>query len=215
MKQIESSHDLAALLQTERAIVFIFFPWSDRSVQSQKIVNEWQRQINIPGCPIFQLVPDRHPFTWQWLDMVFSDAPEQKRTCGMVVWMRRGSVAAIVPDAAAAGIEMLARVTNDCIVLGKTHTESSVALLQSEPAPFDANLLKILCCPETHQALALADTAVLDKLNERFMMGRLQNRAGQPIREKIEDGLVRADGRLLYPLRRNIPILLVDEAIPL
>ena len=87
--------------------------------------------------------------------------------------------------------------------------------MQTEPAPLDLDLLKILCCPETHQALALAEAAVLDKVNERLTAGRLQNRAGRPLREKIEDGLVRTDGRYLYPMRRNIPILLVDEAIPL
>ena len=45
----------------------------------------------------------------------------------------------------------------------------------------------------------------------------LQNRsASQPVRDKIEDGtLVCSDGRYLYPMRRNIPILLVDEAIAL
>jgi uncharacterized protein YbaR (Trm112 family) len=63
--------------------------------------------------------------------------------------------------------------------------------------------------------LALAEASVLDKVNQRMVAGRLQNRAGQAVQERIEDGLVRADGRYLYPMRRNIPVLLVDEAIPL
>ncbi len=33
--------------------------------------------------------------------------------------------------------------------------------------------------------------------------------------EKIDGGLVREDGKCLYPIRGNIPIMLIDEAIPL
>jgi len=79
----------------------------------------------------------------------------------------------------------------------------------------DADLLKILCCPETHQEVQLAETAVIDKLNVQIAAGTLKNRGGQPVQEKIEGGLVRADGKVLYPIRNNIPVMLVDEGIPL
>ena len=74
-------------------------------------------------------------------------------------------------------------------------------------------LLKILCCPETHQEVRLAEPAVIDKLNAQIAAGALKNRAGQPVQEKIDGGLIRADGKLLYPIRRNIPVMLVDEAM--
>jgi uncharacterized protein YbaR (Trm112 family) len=79
----------------------------------------------------------------------------------------------------------------------------------------DAELLKIMCCPETHQELRLAEPAVIEKLNGQVAAGALKNRAGQPVQEKIEGGLIRADGKVLYPIRRNIPVMLVDEGIPL
>ena len=79
----------------------------------------------------------------------------------------------------------------------------------------DADLLKILCCPETHQEVHLAEAAVVDKLNGQIAAGALKNRAGQPVQEKLESGLIRADGKILYPIRRNIPVMLVDEGIPL
>ena len=79
----------------------------------------------------------------------------------------------------------------------------------------DAELLKIMCCPETHQELRPAEPALLNKLNEQIEAGTLKNRAGQAIKEKIDDGLVRTDGKYLYPLRRGIPVMLVDEAVPL
>ena len=79
----------------------------------------------------------------------------------------------------------------------------------------DPELLKIMCCPETHQELRLAESAVIEKLNGQIAAGSLANRAGQPVKEAIEGGLIRADDKLLYTIRRNIPVMLVDEGIPL
>jgi uncharacterized protein YbaR (Trm112 family) len=79
----------------------------------------------------------------------------------------------------------------------------------------DADLLEILCCPETHQEVRLAEPAIVDKLNHQIAAGALKNRAGQPVPEKIDGGLIRADGKVLYPIRGKIPVMLVDEGIPL
>jgi uncharacterized protein YbaR (Trm112 family) len=76
------------------------------------------------------------------------------------------------------------------------------------------DLLEILCCPETHQGLREAKPTLIDKLNQQIAAGTLRNRGGQPVKEKIEGGLMRADNTLLYSIRQNIPVLLVDEAIP-
>jgi len=79
----------------------------------------------------------------------------------------------------------------------------------------DPELLKILCCPETHQSVAAASADKIEKLNQQITSGSLKNHAGQPIKEKIDGGLVRADGKILYPIRQDIPVMLIDEAIPL
>ena len=79
----------------------------------------------------------------------------------------------------------------------------------------DADLLAMLCCPETHQPLTTADAALIRKLNELIKAGQLQNRAGKPITQSCDGGLVRQDGQFLYPICQNIPILLINEAIPL
>lgn len=79
----------------------------------------------------------------------------------------------------------------------------------------DPELLKIMCCPETHQAIALAEPPLIEKLNQHITAGQLRNRAGQVVREKLDGGLVRADQKFLYPIRQDIPIMLIDEAIPL
>jgi len=79
----------------------------------------------------------------------------------------------------------------------------------------DPELLKILCCPETHQALTPADPALIQSLNARIVAGQMRNRAGRPVPQSIDAGLVRRDGQFLYPVRKDIPVMLIDEAIPL
>lgn len=79
----------------------------------------------------------------------------------------------------------------------------------------DPELLKILCCPETHQPLTSADEALVQRLNTQIESGQLRNRGGQPVMRKCDGGLVRKDGQFVYPVCEDIPILLINEAIPL
>ena len=79
----------------------------------------------------------------------------------------------------------------------------------------DAELLKILCCPETRQSLRLVEPSVLERINEKIANGQINSRLGKTVTERCDGGLIREDGRLLYPVRGNIPILLISEAIPL
>ena len=78
----------------------------------------------------------------------------------------------------------------------------------------DAQLLEILCCPETKQDLVLAAPGMIDELNRRMEAGSLKNRGGETVKEKMDAGLLRADKKFLYPIREDIPIMLIDEAIP-
>jgi uncharacterized protein YbaR (Trm112 family) len=77
------------------------------------------------------------------------------------------------------------------------------------------DLLENLRCPETRQRLRLAEPDVIAGLNARIEKGELRNRAGQPLAEKMDGGLVREDNAFLYPIRHNQPIMLIDEAIAL
>lgn len=79
----------------------------------------------------------------------------------------------------------------------------------------DPELVEILVCPETKQPVAPAEAALVERVNAAIAEGRVRNQDGTAIREGIEGGLVREDGRVMYPVRDDIPVMLIDEAIPL
>ena len=76
-------------------------------------------------------------------------------------------------------------------------------------------LLDILACPETKQPLTLADAVLVQRLNERIGQGQLINRGGEQVTEPIDGGLIREDGQYLYPIRDDIPVMLIDESVAL
>ena len=76
-------------------------------------------------------------------------------------------------------------------------------------------LLEILVCPETKQALKVADESILERVNQAIREGGLKNQGGDRVKGRIEEGLVREDGNVLYPVKDDIPVMLLDEAIRL
>ncbi len=76
-------------------------------------------------------------------------------------------------------------------------------------------LLEILVCPENKTALHEADSALIARVNDAIASGALKNVAGDVISENIEGGLIREDGQRLYIIRDDIPVMLIDEAVPL
>jgi uncharacterized protein len=83
------------------------------------------------------------------------------------------------------------------------------------PVSIDKDLLAILCCPETKQDVSLADEVLIEKLNDAVSRGQLKNKANKPVTESLDGGLVRSDRKILYPIREDIPVMLIEEGIPL
>jgi uncharacterized protein YbaR (Trm112 family) len=81
------------------------------------------------------------------------------------------------------------------------------------PTVIDPELLQILRCPETQQTLTPAPAELIDAINRRIQAGQIVARHGRTVTESIDGGLLRQDGTLLYPVRDQIPILLIDEAL--
>jgi len=75
------------------------------------------------------------------------------------------------------------------------------------------DLLAILCCPETKQEIRLLEPHLVEQLNHRIEKGELHTKGGQPVTEKIDGGLLRNDGNVVYPIRDQIPIMLIEEGI--
>ncbi len=74
----------------------------------------------------------------------------------------------------------------------------------------DPDLLEILVCPKTKGELELVDLpeetrkTLVEKFREHF-------RDEEPA---VEQGLYSPDAGLVYPIVSDIPIMLVDEALP-
>ncbi len=79
----------------------------------------------------------------------------------------------------------------------------------------DKDLLAILACPATHQPLAEASAELVQRTNARIATGTLKTVGGTPVKEALQAGLVRQDGKVLYPVRDDIPVLLIDEGLAL
>ena len=76
-----------------------------------------------------------------------------------------------------------------------------------------AELLEIVRCPETKQKLKEAEATLIEKLNAQIDKGELKQRDGQVLAAKLDGGLLREDGKLLFPIRNDVPVLLMHEAI--
>lgn len=74
-------------------------------------------------------------------------------------------------------------------------------------------LLAILCCPETKQDIRLLEPNVVEQLNRRIEKGELKTKGGQAVTEIIDGGLLRTDETVVYPIRDQIPIMLIEEGI--
>lgn len=79
----------------------------------------------------------------------------------------------------------------------------------------DRTLLDILCCPVTRTSLEMLSERELAVLNERIAAQRVRNREDVLVGEPVTEALVTRTGKLVYPVRDGVPVLLEEQAMPL
>ena len=83
------------------------------------------------------------------------------------------------------------------------------------PVNLDKDLLGILCCPDTKQEVRLARECPDCQVKCGGDQWATKNRANKPVTEPLDGGLIRGDRKILYPIREDIPVMLIEEGIPL
>lgn len=77
----------------------------------------------------------------------------------------------------------------------------------------DKRLLDILCCPVSKTPLRPLRKDQLRHLNEAIGNGTVQRVDGGGVDRPLQDGLITTDGKVIYRIEDDIPVLLPEEGI--
>jgi uncharacterized protein YbaR (Trm112 family) len=78
----------------------------------------------------------------------------------------------------------------------------------------DRRLLDILSDPVTKSPVRLLSPAELDAFNRAIASGDVKTEGGTALGTAASAGLITRDGRTIYRIEDDIPVMLADEAIP-
>ena len=79
----------------------------------------------------------------------------------------------------------------------------------------DPELVEILVCPDTKLNVDLALAETVEKINLAIKENIVLNVDGQSVNDPLQDGLLREDDKIIYPVRDSIPVMLIGEGIPM
>ena len=79
--------------------------------------------------------------------------------------------------------------------------------------PVDGKLLEILCCPVSKTPLTILRQEKLDKLNTAIRNGDVLTVDGEKVKDPLQEGLITEDGKVIYPVQDDIPVLLEEKGI--
>ena len=77
----------------------------------------------------------------------------------------------------------------------------------------DKRLLTILRCPVTHKGLTLLKKDALEKINAAIAEGKVSSVDGAQLDQPLAAALITDDGKRVYPVNDDIPVLLEGESI--
>ena len=79
--------------------------------------------------------------------------------------------------------------------------------------PVDGKLLEILCCPVSKIPLKVLGQEKLARLNKAVTSGDALYVDGERVSDPLQEGLITEDGKVIYAVQDNIPILLEEQGI--
>lgn len=77
----------------------------------------------------------------------------------------------------------------------------------------DKRLLDILCDPVSKTPLRMLNASELDALNRAVQTGSLETVRGEKVAAPLAAGLITVDGKVVYRIEDDIPVMLPDEGI--
>jgi uncharacterized protein YbaR (Trm112 family) len=77
----------------------------------------------------------------------------------------------------------------------------------------DKRLLDILCCPVSKTPVRPLTKNQLDALNDGISGGSVVSVANATIRQRLSEGLITTDQKVIYRVEDGIPVMLPEEGI--
>lgn len=84
---------------------------------------------------------------------------------------------------------------------------------RTKPMAIDRRLLEILCCPVSRRPLRLLRQDQLQWLNAEIARGGVVDVQGRPLAQALGAGLITDDGKVVYRIEDDIPVLLPEDGI--
>jgi uncharacterized protein YbaR (Trm112 family) len=77
----------------------------------------------------------------------------------------------------------------------------------------DRRLLEILCCPVSRRPLRMLGKAQQQWLNDAIAAGTVLDVNGRTVSAAFDSGLITDDGKVIYRIDDDIPVLLPEDGI--
>jgi uncharacterized protein YbaR (Trm112 family) len=79
--------------------------------------------------------------------------------------------------------------------------------------PIQNDLLEILCDPITRTPVQLLTAEQVTTINSAINTGKVNNVEGKTVEEPLQEGLITTDGKTIYRIDNDIPIMLAEQGI--